>query len=90
MTSIATCDDCGGPAWWKVDPRGDVWYSCQARCDGFSQTDMFSDLAPVDLPGPDDVVRLDSIGSVSGLRRDEAPYDLTTGSQGLCSCDLPF
>ena len=88
MSNIATCDDCGGPAWWTVGPFGDVFYICQAPCDGFLQVEMFSD-SGAPLADEPIVPQVDRSGSVSALVA-VAVMLRDYKTQGLCSCDLLF
>ena len=61
MTSLAVCDDCGGPAFWTfID--GHPHYHCKQLCSGFTQTEL-------DIPGS--VPYVDRVVSVSALPETE-------------------
>ncbi len=30
---VNQCEDCGGPAWWTIDPQGRFMYKCKRSCD---------------------------------------------------------
>ncbi len=68
MIDPARCDDCGGPAFWKAGPSGEIWYSCQASCEGFMVDALFSksDAQPP-LAERAPVAQVDRSGSVSAM-----------------------
>ena len=66
MTSLAVCDDCGGPAFWTfID--GHPHYHCKQLCLGFTQTELLAD--------GDDMVYVDRVVSVSALPETETDVD---------------
>ncbi len=88
MSSIAVCDDCGGPAWWTIQgPFHDVFYICQGPCDGFLQLDLFLEAESWVAPGTISL-QVDSSPSVSAF---DSTLEVSDGSMDKNSPEgLPF
>ena len=49
MSSLTTCEHCGGPAAWTIID-GKVYYSCNKQCAGYAQLDLLRDEFVVGKP----------------------------------------